>query len=107
MRLGRTPYRGDMSVRRDIDQLVAEPAVADLGYPADQRLVATVVLGLKMLADAIDGLEARLSQGSAPLEIVHAEDDAAGVQDLTAEIHDITEQVGKLAKIIKKATKEK
>jgi hypothetical protein len=37
---------------------------------------------------------------------VPVEIDPAGVQDLTAEIHDITEQVGKLAKIIKNATKE-
>jgi hypothetical protein len=29
------------------------------------------------------------------------------MHDLTADIHDITEQVGKLANIIKKAAKEK
>jgi len=81
----------------------AEPAVADLGYPADQRLVATVVLGLKVLADAIDELETRISLRTEPLEIVPAQDDAAGVEDLTAEIHDITEQVGKLAKLIEMA----
>jgi hypothetical protein len=104
--LGLTPYRGGMSVRREIDRLVAEPAVGDLGYPADQRLVATVVLGLQLLADAIDDLETRVSRKTAPLEVVPAEDDSAGVHDLTAEIRDITEQVGRLAKIIKKATKE-
>jgi hypothetical protein len=94
-----------MSVRREIDQLVAEPAVADLGYPADQRMVATVVLGLKLLADAIDDLEARVAQGAAVPEIGRA-DEPAEVRDLTAEIHDITEQVDRLAHIIKKATKE-
>jgi hypothetical protein len=95
-----------MSVRSEIDELVAQPAVADLGYPADQRLVATVVLGLKVLADAIDDLESRLTQTTSPLEIVHADVDRVSMHDLTAEIHDITEKVGKLAKIIKKTTKE-
>ena len=52
-------------MRRKIDQLLAEPPVADLGYPADQRLVATVMLGLKLLADSIDNIEARLAQGGA------------------------------------------
>jgi hypothetical protein len=105
--LGLTPYRGGMSVRQEIDELVAAPAVADLGYPADHRLVATVVLGLKLLADAIDDLDVRLSQRTQPLEIVHNEDDQTGIDDLAAEIHDITEQVGKLAKIITQAAKEK
>jgi hypothetical protein len=48
-----------MTVRRSIDKLIAEPAVDDLGYPADQRLVSTVILGLKLLADSIDDIEAR------------------------------------------------
>jgi len=51
-----------MTVRRSIDKLIAEPAVADLGYPADQRLVATVILGLQLLADSIDDIEARLAK---------------------------------------------
>jgi hypothetical protein len=96
-----------MTVRGKIDRLIAEPPVADLGYPADQRLVATVVLGLKMLADAIDQIEARLAQTARPLEVVHATEVPTEMHDITAEIHDITEQVGKLAKIIKKATKER
>jgi hypothetical protein len=61
-----------VTVRGTIDQLIAEPAVADLGYPADQRLVATVVLGLRLLADSIDDLEARLAQTTRPLEVVNA-----------------------------------
>ena len=56
------PSVGCMTVRRSIDKLIAEPAIADLGYPADQRLVATVILGLKLLADSIDDIEARLTE---------------------------------------------
>jgi hypothetical protein len=96
-----------MTVRRSIDKLIAEPAVADLGYPADQRLVATVILGLKLLADSIDDIEARLAQTTQLPEVVNDAAIPAEVHDLTADIHDITEQVGKLANIIKKAAKEK
>jgi hypothetical protein len=96
-----------MTVRRSIDKLIAETAVADLGYPADQRLVATVILGLKLLADSIDDIEARLAQTTQLPEVVNDAAIPAEVHDLTADIHDITEQVGKLANIIKKAAKEK
>jgi hypothetical protein len=96
-----------MTVRRSIDKLIAEPAVADLGYPADQRLVATVILGLKLLADSIDDIEARLAQTTQLPEVVNDAAIPAEVHDLTADIHDITAQVGKLANIIKKAAKEK
>jgi hypothetical protein len=96
-----------MTVRGSIDQLIAEPPVADLGYPADQRLVATVVMGLKLLADSIDDLEARFSRMQKPLEVVDAHASPAEMHDITAEIHDINEQVGKLAKIIKRAAKQK
>jgi hypothetical protein len=96
-----------MTVRASIDQLIAEPAVADLGYPADQRLVATVVMGLKLLADSIDDLESRLTEMSVPPEVESAHAAPAEIYEITAEIHDINEQVGKLARIIKKATREK
>jgi hypothetical protein len=96
-----------MTVRGNIDQLMAEPAVADLGYPADQRLVATVVLGLKMLAEAIDDIEARLAITPPPFEGPKTTVVPAEMRDITSEIHDITEQVGKLAKIVKKAAKAK
>jgi hypothetical protein len=96
-----------MTVRGSIDQLIAEPPVADLGYPADQRLVATVVMGLKLLADSIDDLEARFSRMQKPLEVVDAHAPPAEMHDITAEIHDINVQVGKLAKIIKRAAKQK
>jgi hypothetical protein len=96
-----------MTVRGSIDQLIAEPPVADLGYPADQRLVATVVMGLKLLADSIDDLEARLAHMPESHEVVTPNLLPAEMHDITAEIHDINEQVGKLAKIIKKVAKEK
>jgi hypothetical protein len=96
-----------MTVRRSIDKLIAEPAVADLGYPADQRLVATVILGLQLLADSIDDIEARLAQTTRPPEVLNDSVVPTEMHDLTADIHDITEQVGKLANIIKKAAKEK
>jgi hypothetical protein len=96
-----------MTVRGSIDQLIAEPPVADLGYPADQRLVATVVMGLKLLADSIDDLEARLAQLPDSHEVATPNPLPAEMHDITAEIHDINEQVGKLAKIIKKVAKEK
>jgi hypothetical protein len=96
-----------MTVRGSIDQLIAEPPVADLGYPADQRLVSTVVMGLKLLADSIDDLEARLAQRPARVETDASHALPTEMHDITAEIHDINEQVGKLAKIIKKVAKEK
>jgi hypothetical protein len=96
-----------MTVRRSIDKLIAEPAVADLGYPADQRLVATVILGLKLLADSIDDIEARLAQTTPPPGVVNDAAVPTEMHHLTADIHDITEQVGKLAHIIKNAAKEK
>jgi hypothetical protein len=96
-----------MTVRQRIDELVAEPPVGDLGYPADQRLVATLMVGLTVLADSIDELEGRLSQSARPFEIVEPSEHPREMHDITAEIHDITEQVGKLAKVIKKASKQK
>lgn len=101
------PYRGWVSVRENLDRLIAEPAVADPGYPSDQRMVATLVLGLKLLADSIDDIDARLADATRPLEVVPANVVPREMRDITAEIHDITEQVGKLAKIIKKAAKER
>jgi hypothetical protein len=86
---------------------MTEPAVADLGYPADQRLVATVVMGLKLLADAIDDLEARLTPTRPTFEVEDVSVVPTEMRHITAEIHDITEQVGKLAKIVKKAARAK
>jgi hypothetical protein len=96
-----------MTVRGTIDQLIAEPAVDDFEYRADQRMVATLVLGLKLLADSIDDIHARLDQATRPPEVVDDNAVPREVQDITAEIRDISEQVGKLAKIMKKAAKDK
>jgi hypothetical protein len=91
-----------MTVRTTIEQLLSEPAVADLGYPADQRLVATVVLGLKLLADSIDDIEARFAETTRPPEVATASAVPAEMHDISAKVHDITEQVGKLAKSSKR-----
>ncbi len=86
---------------------MAQPAVDDLEYPTDQRMVATLVLGLKLLADSIDDIHARLAQTTRPPEVVDDNAIPLEMHDITAEIRDISEQVGKLAKIIKKAAKDK
>ena len=65
---------------------MAEPAVDDLDYPTDQRMVATLVLGLKLLADSIDDIHARLAQTTRPPEVV---DDNA----IPLEMHDITAEI--------------
>jgi outer membrane murein-binding lipoprotein Lpp len=87
-----------VSVRQKIDHLATEPAVADLGYSADQRLVASAVLGLQLLADEIDNLKSSLNghaQGMAP-------DDEVGAQ-----LADLAAQVKKLKKAVKKVAKDK
>jgi hypothetical protein len=55
-----------VTVRQRIDQLAAEPPVRDLGYAADQRLVAGALLGLQLLADEIDALKAGRSRRPTP-----------------------------------------
>ena len=96
----------DMSVRQRLDQLMAEPAVADLGYPADHRAVAAVVLGLQLLADAIDQIEVRL-QGVTPLgDIPEPAALPADIEGITAEIEGITAQVGTLAQLIKRVAED-
>jgi hypothetical protein len=95
----------DMSVRQSLDQLLSEPPVTDLGYPADQRAVAAVVLGLQLLADAIDQIEDRLRGGSPMVDIPHPAL-PADIEGITAEIEGITAQVGTLAKIIKRVAED-
>jgi hypothetical protein len=95
------------SVRQRLDQLMAEPAVADLGYPPDQRVVAAVVLGLQLLADSIDAIEERIQKGDAA---PHRPDPVvlpADIEGITAEIVGITAQVGTLAKLIKEAAEDR
>jgi hypothetical protein len=89
-----------VTVRQKIDQLAAEPAVADLGYSADQRLVASAVLGLQLLADEIDGIKGGLN-GSVQSAVLEDE------VDVGAQLADLAAQVKKLKKALKKVAKNK
>jgi hypothetical protein len=68
-----------VTVRQRIDQLAADPPVRDLGYAADQRLVAGALLGLQLLADEIDALKAGFADAETrqqrPFEVVTSRDD--------------------------------
>ena len=87
-----------MTVRRRIDQLIAEPAVADLGYAPDQRLVATALVALRLLADEIDELDLRPS---------NSEPQTDEADDVGAQLADIRAQLKKLKKAVKKCSKKK
>jgi hypothetical protein len=87
--------------------MAAEPPVGDLGYAADQRLVASALLGLQLLADEIDALKAA---GTATVQPAGADvpgpgthDDDLGVDltDVVAQLADLSAQVKKLAKAVK------
>jgi hypothetical protein len=95
------------TVRQRLDQLMAEPPVADLGYPPDQRVMAAVVLGLQLLADSIDAIEARMQQGDITPDRPEPVALPADIEGITAEIEGITAQVGTLAKLIKEAAEER
>jgi hypothetical protein len=74
-------------VREQLDQLLHDPFVADLGYPADQSLVARVMSGLQLLADEIDVMEARVNQGPpSPLLLANCETDSCPVAASTPEL---------------------
>lgn len=88
----------DVTVRQKIDQLTSEPAVGDLGYSADQRQVASVMLGLQLLADEIDKVRGR---SPAPVE----PEAPKGPVDVGTELSELTEQIKKLTKAVKKASK--
>jgi hypothetical protein len=96
-----------MSVRQRLDQLMSEPPVADLGYPADQRVVAAVVLGLQLLADSIDEIEDRIQKGDVAPDRPESAALPADIEGITAEIEVITAQVGTLAKLIKEAAEDR
>jgi hypothetical protein len=89
-----------VSVRQKIDQLATEPAVADLGYSADQRLVASAVLGLQLLADEIDSIKGGLN---GHVQSMTLNDD----DDLASQLADLAAQVKKLKKAVKKVAKER
>jgi hypothetical protein len=90
-----------VTVRQKIDQITSEPPVGDLGYPADQRLVASIMLGLQLLADEIDAM--RRHPAAAPVE-----PKAVGCPvDAGTQLTDLTEQIRKLTKAVKKASKNR
>lgn len=103
-----------MKVRQKVDQLASEPPVGDLGYPADQRLVASLMLGLQLLADEIDDMRrhpVQLSE-SPPTEAQsrQANDtvyEVDGEADVATQLLELTEQLKKLTKAVKKASKRR
>jgi hypothetical protein len=112
-----------VTVRQRIDQLAADPPVRDLGYAADQRLVAGALLGLQLLADEIDALKAGFQDAEIrtqrPFEVVPPSDELAGDDDLDdddlddddddlddrGEIADVVEQLAELTAQMKRLTK--
>jgi hypothetical protein len=97
-----------VTVRQRIDHLAAEPPGRDLGYAADQRLVAGALLGLQLLADEIDALKA----GQAGAADTGMEDDRydrgladdVDIADIVDRLADLTAQVKKLTKAVKRGT---
>jgi hypothetical protein len=87
-----------VTVRQKIDQLTSEPAVGDLGYPADQRLVATALVGLQLLADEIDELREHFS-GAVQPKVVE------GSTDISTQLNELKDQLRKLTKAVKRASK--
>lgn len=87
-----------VTVRQKLDRLTSEPAVGDLGYAADQRQLASVMLGLQLLADEIDEVR-RCPATSAEAHT------ATGAVDVGAQLSELTEQIRKLTKAVKKAKK--
>jgi hypothetical protein len=106
-----------VTVRQRIDQMAAEPPVGDLGYAADQRLVASALLGLQLLADEIDAIKAGATATVQPAVADVAPrgadgtddaDDAIDLADVVAQLADLVAQVRKLNKAVKRGTgKEK
>ena len=106
--------------------MAAEPPVRDLGYAADQRLVAGALLGLQLLADEIDALKSEYQTTRAtwpqPFDPVDAgvlddDDDADDADDADADadaedstddgpvIADIVDQLAELTAQVRKLTK--
>jgi hypothetical protein len=104
-----------MTVRLKIDQLTSEPPVGDLGYAADQRLVASLMLGLQLLADEIDELRrlppVSVQPNAAQSDAAHSKEaidtvyEVDGVADVATQLVELTDQLKKLTKAVKKASK--
>jgi hypothetical protein len=95
-----------VTVRKRIDQLISVPAVGDLGYSADQRLVATAILGLQLLADEIDEIKSLLKGLGTPIvgDVPVVCDPPV---DVDIQLGELTEQLRKLTKAVKRASKGK
>jgi hypothetical protein len=104
-----------MTVRQRIDQLTSEPPVGDLGYAADQRLVASLMLGLQLLADEIDEMR-RLPPVSDQPHAAQSDEahskvaidtlcEVDGVADVATQLVELNDQLKKLTKAVKKASK--
>ena len=110
-----------VTVRQRIDQLAMEDSVGDLGYAADQRLVARALLGVQLLADEIDGLKAHITDapgvqqmpgvlqrdpfaGTRPTEDFDEAEDAVDLADVADQLAALTDQIRKLTKAVKKST---
>jgi len=94
-----------VTVRQRIDQMAAEPPGRDLGYAADQRLVAGALLGLQLLADEIDALKAgRVGAVDTGVEYDREIADDVDIADIVDQLAELTAQVKKLTKAVKRGT---
>ena len=94
-----------VTVRQRIDQMAAEPPGRDLGYAADQRLVAGALLGLQLLADEIDALKAgRVGAVDTGVEYDRDIADDVDIADIVDQLAELTAQVKKLTKAVKRGT---
>jgi hypothetical protein len=106
-----------VTVRQKLDQLTSEPPVGDLGYAPDQRFVASLMLGLQLLADEIDDLKRRppiagqststQSDEGRPTEAIDIVYEVDGVDDVATQLTELTDQLKKLTKAVKKASKRR
>jgi hypothetical protein len=94
----------DVTVRKRLDQLTSEPAVGDLGYPADQRQMAGAMLGLQLLAGEIDEIKSRLKGLGTPI-VVDAPRAGDSLADVELQLCELTDQLRKLTKAVKKTSK--
>ena len=95
-----------MTVRERIDQLLADPSLGDHGDPTDQRLVARALLGLQLLAEEIDARQTGRTESPPPRPSADAVGDTErdGLAAIVAQLAELTAQVEKLRKAVKKNT---
>ena len=108
--MSRGTYRDRVTLRQRLDELSAEPPVGDLGYSADQRLVASAWLGLQLLADEIDQMQGQSARPVQPKDDEAPDDEAPDDEapdDIDARLAELTEQLRKLTKAVKKSSKKK